>query len=362
MSETRKIAAILVSDVVGYSRLAGADEDRTLARLRALRSDLIDPTVALHDGRVVRRTAEGSRSKSHPMKALVLTALLLPPIGAAAVSPEDAYLAARDRYIASFKTTASAKDEKAAFARQDMAARDLELRLKAMVGPFSASGFPAEGKLNLVSLFPDDIGFGMLDGLVYGEGESAKSIVVTTDSLLDKWLLGRPKGRSIDDIPTSAAAAVKTENFYAQAVNSDSAAANYGEIPVAAPPGAKFAHAMLSLIGNGPLVPGTPDRIFVALEQGGRVFIVSEKLATPVPPIPACDAAGADATKRADAADGAFMKGGGKNRKLLDQVEKLRNEAADAVCACFAGKVKGTPAFTAAEAQAAAIVAALTGK
>jgi adenylate cyclase len=48
MSETRKIAAILVSDVVGYSRLAGADEDRTLARLRALRSDLIDPTVALH--------------------------------------------------------------------------------------------------------------------------------------------------------------------------------------------------------------------------------------------------------------------------------------------------------------------------
>ena len=41
MSETRKIAAILVSDVVGYSRLAGADEDRTLSRLRGLRSDLI---------------------------------------------------------------------------------------------------------------------------------------------------------------------------------------------------------------------------------------------------------------------------------------------------------------------------------
>ena len=143
---------------------------------------------------------------------------------------------------------------------------------------------------------------------------------------------------------------------------SDSAAANYGEIPVAAPPGAKFAHAMLSLIGNGPLVPGTPDRIFVALEQGGRVFIVSEKLATRVPPIPACDAAGAEITKKADAADGAFMKGGGKNKRLLDQVERLRNEADAAVCACFAGKVRGTPAFKAAEVQAAAIVAALIGK
>src|SRR5271167_551138 len=59
MSETRKLAAILAADVVGYSRLAGADEDRTLARLRALRSDLIDPTIAVHHGRVVKRTGDG---------------------------------------------------------------------------------------------------------------------------------------------------------------------------------------------------------------------------------------------------------------------------------------------------------------
>ena len=51
-TETRKLAAILAADVVGFSRLAGADEDRTLARLRALRSDLIDPTTSLHNGRV----------------------------------------------------------------------------------------------------------------------------------------------------------------------------------------------------------------------------------------------------------------------------------------------------------------------
>ena len=60
MSETRKIAAILVADVVGYSRLAGADEDRTLARLRALRRDLMDPTIAVHNGRVVKRTGDGA--------------------------------------------------------------------------------------------------------------------------------------------------------------------------------------------------------------------------------------------------------------------------------------------------------------
>ena len=60
MSEIRKLAAILVSDVVGFSRLAGADEERLLARLRALRSDLIDPTIAVHKGRVVKRTGDGA--------------------------------------------------------------------------------------------------------------------------------------------------------------------------------------------------------------------------------------------------------------------------------------------------------------
>ncbi|MEK1894204.1 MAG: adenylate/guanylate cyclase domain-containing protein [Rhizobium sp.] len=60
MSENRKLAAILAADVVGYSRLASADEDRTLARLRALRSDLIDPTIAVHDGRVIKRTGDGA--------------------------------------------------------------------------------------------------------------------------------------------------------------------------------------------------------------------------------------------------------------------------------------------------------------
>jgi adenylate cyclase len=60
MTEKRKLAAILAADVVGFSRLAGANEDRILARLRALRSDLIDPTVSIHNGRVFKRTGDGA--------------------------------------------------------------------------------------------------------------------------------------------------------------------------------------------------------------------------------------------------------------------------------------------------------------
>jgi class 3 adenylate cyclase len=60
MTEERKLAAILVMDIVGFSRLAGADEDRILARLRTLRSDLIEPTISVHRGRVVKRTGDGA--------------------------------------------------------------------------------------------------------------------------------------------------------------------------------------------------------------------------------------------------------------------------------------------------------------
>src|SRR5215213_11743830 len=60
MSQNRKMAAILAADVVGYSRLAGVNEDRILARLRALRSDLMDPTIAVHRGRVFKRTGDGA--------------------------------------------------------------------------------------------------------------------------------------------------------------------------------------------------------------------------------------------------------------------------------------------------------------
>ena len=59
MPEHRKLAAILAADVVGFSRMVGADEDRILARLRTLRSDVIDPTIDLHNGRVVKRMGDG---------------------------------------------------------------------------------------------------------------------------------------------------------------------------------------------------------------------------------------------------------------------------------------------------------------
>ncbi len=55
----RRLAAIVLADVVGYSRLVGADESGTLAALRAHRTELIDPLIALHRGRIVKTMGDG---------------------------------------------------------------------------------------------------------------------------------------------------------------------------------------------------------------------------------------------------------------------------------------------------------------
>jgi adenylate cyclase len=59
MAATRRLAAVLAADMAGYSRLIGADEQGTLDRLRTIRSEIVDPSVATHNGRIVKTTGDG---------------------------------------------------------------------------------------------------------------------------------------------------------------------------------------------------------------------------------------------------------------------------------------------------------------
>ena len=55
----RRLSAILAADVVGYTRMMGADEAGTLDALKAMRAEVVDPKVAEHQGRVVKLTGDG---------------------------------------------------------------------------------------------------------------------------------------------------------------------------------------------------------------------------------------------------------------------------------------------------------------
>jgi adenylate cyclase len=59
MSQTRRLAAILAADVAGYSRLIGTDEAGTLQAFKTIKAELFDPTIAVHNGRLVKTTGDG---------------------------------------------------------------------------------------------------------------------------------------------------------------------------------------------------------------------------------------------------------------------------------------------------------------
>ena len=63
MTTTRRLAAIFAADVAGYSRLMGADEEGTLNRLRSIRTEIIDPKITEHRGRIVKTTGDGLLSR-----------------------------------------------------------------------------------------------------------------------------------------------------------------------------------------------------------------------------------------------------------------------------------------------------------
>ena len=90
----RRLAAILVADVAGYSRLVSDEEERTLERLRALRCDQIDPALAAHRGRIVKTTGDGILVEFTSVLDAVRCAIALQlalAVSAAAEQPRIAY-------------------------------------------------------------------------------------------------------------------------------------------------------------------------------------------------------------------------------------------------------------------------------
>jgi hypothetical protein len=279
-------------------------------------------------------------------RLLALTFSLLLALPAAA-SPVGDYIAARDRLLKQFKNSDIMSDD-AAYAAHERARRDLEARLRKVIGPLMMEGFP-DSRINLESLAEGLEGYGLLDGLVYSSPERKGRVVVTTDELLGKWLAAHKKwwgGK--DDIPPGVEAALKSESFYTQALNTDAHIFEFVEIPLAKPANATFAYAALAGRAQdyGLLVP---NEIIVVLRGGGRLFVVSAPAAAAVDGVPACAQAWERDQKQALAAEG-------------DRSEELQDEAYGTYRRCFAAQATTESYFPALAKQAQALVDMLPAK
>jgi hypothetical protein len=282
-----------------------------------------------------------------PLIAFTLSILLAFMTAASAASPVGDYLAARDRVLKQFKDRDIMSDD-AAYAAHERARRDLEARLRKVIGSPTIEGFP-ESKINLESLAEGLEGYGLLDGLVYSSPDQKGRVVVTTDELLGKWLAAHKRwwgGK--DDIPPGVEAALKSESFYTQALNTDAHIFKFVDVPLDKPANATFAYA--ALVGRaqdyGLL---TPKEILVLLRRGGRLFVVSAPAAVAVGGAPACAQAWERDQKQALAADG-------------DRSEELQDEAYRAYRRCFAAQATAESYFPALAQQAQALIDMLPTK
>ncbi len=281
---------------------------------------------------------------------------------AAAATPEQAYIAARDASIAKIK--AAVKAEKrgpmdnygAAIIKMEEKARaDLEQQMRVIVGPAAIKGMDDDkGALNLDTLIEGDEDFGLLDGMVYGAPDAKTRVIVTTDTMFALWLREHKnwQGPNSASMPQQPSAAVKTDDFYSQAVLTDAAIMRFAELPVHKPAAAAFAYAMLAARTQSE-VPPQADEVFVAAALGKRVFVANTKEFAAVGPIAACDRIRGDLTKKAE---DAAQEPGLDDEARLKKSEALSAKSESEFLRCFAAQARHQPGFAAAVTAAQALL------
>jgi hypothetical protein len=286
--------------------------------------------------------------------ALGLAVLLALPGPASAASPEQAYLAARDAYIKALSRGETDPD----FEKHKRALADLETQLRKIIGPTTLPGFPAEGKIHLDTLSTQDEGFGLLDGLAYAiplddKGIDEKvSVVVTTRGLFETWLRAHK---------TNLQAAPKSDEFYRQALSTDSGVVVFAQVPVAKPAWARTAFAALA-IRTQDLVGSTPEEVDIVIVGAERAYAVTAKLEVAVGAIAACEKPRQQLKAQAQAAWAAYERSGKKNNALSDKATKLEEQTDPAYLQCFATRAKDASGFAAAVEQAQALIDLLPAK
>jgi hypothetical protein len=266
---------------------------------------------------------------------------------AAAATPEETYWAARDAAIAKVKAATAAEpknptggDDDKVIALDNGELAGLEKQLRAIVGTVAIKGLDGKSAINLDTLDDGDEDFGLLDGMVYGGLDAKTRVIVTTDGLFRRWLQAH-KNWAGSDLPQDPSAAIKDQDFYSQAVLTDAAIVRYADLPITAPPGAGFAYAMLAARTQSDL-PGKADEIFIALSQGGRVFVANTKEFNAVGPIAACDAIRNDLEKTAaDAANA-------NDPAAQDKADALSAQSDAEFLKCFAERAPQQAGFAAA--------------
>jgi hypothetical protein len=257
--------------------------------------------------------------------ALILS-VVLPVAAVQGQSAEDQYLEARDAAIERFTPARVPNIGPGELDAESKARAELDNLIRVLIGSGTPPGFEA-GQYNVTTLFSGDMDFGKLDGIVYEADGGDTQMVMSTRSLLSKWLQAKfqdPKDRLAPDV------AIQTENFYLRAIGSDAAILRYAELPLGVPD----SFAMLSArTQDAP--PTEADEVLVTAIRGERVFVASARFEPPLA-VEACTRDRETAEAKLEQMERTEFKPGRRNDAALEKLMTLREQVESEFRRCFA--------------------------
>lgn len=297
------------------------------------------------------------------MRLIWTFVLALASSAAFAASPEDDYIAARDKAVSDIAALESSNTAVETLdAANTKAQADLEQRLSALLGPLAVKDFPTTGTINLESLSASDIGFGMLDGLRYAKSDEGPSIVVSTRGLTERWLQSKANQDDANlQLPAGIDEALKLDGFYTQAIGADAAFIKTLDFSVKKPEGADIAVARLGgwTQDVGPIYN---QQVVVTIVKGDRVMIAEAPAAAPVPKIAACEALWTAADAAAQKFQETYQGSDLKDQQAYDSANAAWEKGDGDYRACMAERLPADPAFPALLKQAQELADSMAGK
>jgi hypothetical protein len=162
----------------------------------------------------------------------------------------------------------------------DSLLKNLDRRLRAIIGPVNVPGFGPVVDLNLEGHYDGDPPLPMLDAVVFRPADYSRQLKVTTPTIMSAWLADHAPGISIDS-------ALKLPELLTAAIVGEAVMTRYGDIPVLDAKRKGIASAMLILTAQD-VGPWPPHEVLVSVVRRDLVFIIQAPTAIAIDTIPAC--------------------------------------------------------------------------
>lgn len=269
-------------------------------------------------------------------------------------SAESAYLAQRTEYSRTI-TQRFEKESTAVFPAESVALRDLEHRLREVIGPFKGRGTKDSGQITLSTLLADDPGSNSPDGLLFESRKDSTRTFVTTTRLFSAWLA--IQFARDHTVPTDPRTALTRDDVYTAIFDDNAAVIRYAELPVTSPTKQVLA-AMLVDRAQDICLTCAPRTILLGVSAGDRLFVVDAPARDAIP-IPTQCREAASADTRAQQAIDAYHAGGNSDSSQFNQYTRAEDERFADLRKCYATAAPSDPRFARIIAQARALVEAL---